>query len=590
MDKERKNALRKEYLAKQKGEDRSNYVNPREAVKKYIGETYGAVVYEALGEGESLAGIIATRNQIFQLKVTGQTYEFGSYGRPVFNLDKTEIIPLSNGNIISSEEKLKRRKKYIEAGKISGPLIQDYSGLLGEWGGNPKPEPTTKQIREIYEICSQSEIPIWFVDTLETSLSWGNRKDGIEPWLRENYTGYLGTPLYKIPSIDFGNVDISDFPLSQRKIIESGAIDNCASLGDQNALLLREACKLFGLDPIIIDQRKLRDAGAYRNGIDAILKDMDMLQKKFGSLFRVECPECSKYIFNVDIQGDVVRGVCDGNVRSLKKDSDDLGGVVDNIVRYPGCGNSLEKNVQYLYTNAIPSKLLTSIYMANSGVGVFFPEREFVSARIGTGIFPEQVKATADVFNSGVPEIMQTAEFTYEGSVENIFKVLDYIPTRDIIDRLKLCYSNVKCVNINKSSIEPALINKLKKLGVPTNPRLIADVVYSLGGNEFDFNRMGWNLNSEEEYAFELLRCLGNVRQNKIVNAKPSQLWYEDYRTFTTETFISDDDVDCLRSCLINPDSPIKEVIETVYLASLVDQGNLINNGSLKKDIEEVKR
>ena len=572
-EKARRKNLRKDYLREvSDNEDRSNYTSPQNGAVEFIGENYGPVSYSRFGEAESLMGVVATRDQVFRLNANGQKYEFGNYGRPVFDISKTGITPLSDGISLSTEEKIERRRKYMEASQIGGPKIDDYSGILGEWGGNPKPEPTSKQIREIYEICSNSDIPIWFVDTLETSLSWGNSSFGISAWLRENYSDYIGVPLYRIPPVDFSKVDLSQFPLSERRIIESGVLQKATNLGEQNSYLLMEVIKLFGLDPIILDQRKLRDSGAYSRGIDSIIADKDNLQSRFGSLFRVECPSCGKYIFNVNVDQDAVKGICDGNVRGLNKGSD----IPETVSRYSGCGKSLEKSIDYLYTNAIPSKLLTSIYMSNSDVGILFPDIEFPSTRVYNGIFLDQVVATGEVFRSGVPNTRSVGGLTYEKRVENIFRVLDFVPPRIIIDRLDLNLNISRDIDLNRSVVEPILIDRLKKIGSPTNSRLIADAIYSLDGMGFDFDKMGWRLKGERDYVFDLLRCLGNLRRNKIVRSKPDLSWSEDYETFMRETYVSDCEITELRVGLVSADSPVRDVIETAYIAGLV-KDRLIN-------------
>jgi len=179
---------------------------PKEKVRQIVSEKYGKITYELLGENESLGGIISTRNSLLRVRSNGQTYEFENYGRPIFNPDKVQIELIAKSRP-TLKEKIKRRKKYVEYAQISGPEIKDYSKTLGEFGGNPKVEPTTKQIRLIYSVCKECDIPIWICDTLEPVLSWGSINKGLTRWLKENYQKYLGLPLYKIPAIDFSKIE-----------------------------------------------------------------------------------------------------------------------------------------------------------------------------------------------------------------------------------------------------------------------------------------------------------------------------------------------------------------------------------------------
>lgn len=538
---------------------------PREGTKQFVKENFGEVTYEELGENESLGGLIATRNQVLTIRALGQTYEFGKYGRPIFNLEKASVSVLSEPKPLPKEEQIKRRKKYIELARIGNGQIRDFSGVLGEWGANPRAEPTTKQIREIFEICKGSDIPIWFSDSLECVLKWGGKNYGIEPWLRENYSQYIGFPLYKIPPVDFNQINLNNFPKAEREIIESGKLNCCQNYAEQMTTLLQEACQTFGLNPVIIDQKKLRDSGAFRKGIDRILANKDKLEKRFGSLFRVECPKCGKYIFNVEIEDGKVFGVCDGKVRSQRGKESDL----EDAVRYEGCGSRLEEEVSYLYTNAVPGKMLTSIYLANSDVGVFFPDREFVSGRIYTGAFSSQVKTAGDTFNSGVPEVIQTGDFSYDENVESIFKLLDYMPAEDIKERLAICPVPERRINVNKRAMEPLLVNKLKSFSPPADPRLIADVLYSLGARKVDMARLGWSLDGTEPYVTELLRCLGNVRENRVLEARPQDNWAENYQEFMNEKFIPEEEIEKLKDYMTDKNSKVRTIMETAYLGSL---------------------
>ena len=538
---------------------------PKEGAKQFVKENFGEVTYEELGENGSLGGLIATRNQVLTIRALGQTYEFGEYGRLIFNPKKASVQILSESKPLPREEQIKRRKEYIELAKIGTRQIKDFSSVLGEWGANPRAEPTTKQIREIFEICKGSDIPIWFSDSLECVLKWGGRNYGIEPWLRENYSQYIGFPLYKVPPIDFKQIDLSSFPKIEREIIESGKLNCCQNYAEQMTTLLQEACQIFGLNPVIIDQEKLRNSGAFRKGIDKILTNKDELEKRFGSLFRVECPKCGKYIFNVQIEDEKVFGVCDGKVRSQRGKESDL----EDAVRYESCGSKLEEEVSYLYTNAVPGKMLTSIYLANSDVGVFFPDKEFVSGRIYTGAFSSQVQTTGDTFNSGVPEVIQTGDFSYDENVENIFRLLDYMPSEDVKERLAICPVPERRINVNKKAMEPLLVNKLKSFNPPADPRLIADVLYSLRAGKMDMVRLGWSLDGTESYVTELLRCLGNVRGNKVLESRPQNNWVENYQEFMNEKFIPEEEIGGLRAYMTDKDSKVRTIMETAYLGSL---------------------
>ncbi len=566
MDKERKKQLKKKFLEVQEAQQtRASYIPPREEAKQFVKENFGEVTYEELGENESLGGLIATKNQVLTIRTLEQTYEFGGYGRPIFNPQKASISVLSESKPLPKDEQIKCRRNYIELAKIGSRQIKDFSGVLGEWGANPRAEPTTKQIREIFEICKYSDIPIWFSDSLECVLKWGVRDYGIEPWLRKNYSKYIGLPLYKIPPIDFSQVDLSNFPKIEKEIIESGKLNCCQNYAGQMTSLLWEACQIFGLNPIIIDQKKLRDSGAFRKGIDKILANKEKLEKRFGSLFRVECPKCGKYIFNVEIKSGKVLGICDGRVRSQRGKKSNL----EDAVRYEGCGSILEEEISYIYTNAVPGKMLTSIYIANSDVGVFFPDKEFVSGRIYTGAFSDQVQTTGDTFNSGIPEIIQIGDFTSDGNVENIFRLLDYMPAKDVKKRLGICPVPERRINVNKKSIEPLLVNKLKSFNPPADPRLIADVLYSLGAERIDMARLGWSLEGAEPYVTELLRCLGNVRENRVLERSPQINWTENYQEFMNDKFISEEEIKRLKENMINKNSKVRTIIETTYLGSL---------------------
>jgi hypothetical protein len=539
---------------------------PKEGVIRLIDRKYGSVTYESLGENESLGGIIATRNSIFSVRNNGQTYDFTKGIRLVFDPEKIKITSLSESQPVTKKEKLNRRKRYIEYAKISGLNIKDYSKRLGEWGDNPRTEPRSRKIREIYVLCNNCEIPIWICDTLEPVLNWGeSEKAGLDNWLRENYQEYLGLPLYKIPPIDFTKIDINKFPKIEKQIIEEGKLGSCKSFAEQNIVLLQEALKLFNLNPILIDQRKLRKIGAFRKGVDAILSNKKKLEKTYGenNLFRVECPKCGKYVYNVEIEGGKVKGICEGKVRRQRTG--------ELIERYKGCKSLLEENLDYLYTNAIPNgKILTSIYMSNSNVGVFFPDFEFVPENMATGELEKIIRTTGESFNSGIPKIVKTGWFTKDRNVENIFEVLDYIPAEEIIKRFRICPTAERRININKESIEPLLVNKLKNFNPPTSPRLIADVLYSLNGKTVDLDKLGWNINNRA-YIIELLRCLGNVRKNKIIKTKPKVNWKENYQKFMDSKYLTEKEISNLRENMKDSKSKVRTIMETAYLATLVN-------------------
>lgn len=547
---------------------------PKKKVKQVISQKYGNITYESLGENESLGGIISTRNIILRIRSNGQTYEFGNYGRPIYDPEKTKIEILNKSKPISEKEKIKQRKRYIEFSKISGPEVKDYSETLGEWGDNPRTEPRTRKIREIYILCKGCKIPIWICDTLEPVLDWGeNKKEGIENWLRNNYQKYLGLPLYKIPPINFKDIDINSFPEIERDIIKQGKLDSCNSFAEQNIVLLQEACKIFSLNPILIDQKKLREVGAYKKGIDIMLEDKEELGDRFGeqNLFRVECPKCGKYIFNIKIEGRKIRGVCNGKVRKQRTKDRTL---VEET-KYEGCGDVLEENLDYLYKNSIPNgKILTSIYMSNSDVGIFFPDFEFVPENVVTGGLERIVLTTGEFFNSGSPTIIKTAWFTKDRNIENIFSILDILPIELILERFEISPS-YRRINIKQTSIEPALLSKLKRFNPPTDTRLIADIMYSLNGKSINLRKLGWNVKDKSEYIIRLLRCLGKVRKNKVILAKPQIEWEEDYKIFMETTYVPDNEIESLRKLMKNPNSPIRTIREIAYLATLTNKTNL---------------
>lgn len=214
--------------------------------------------------------------------------------------------------------------------------------------------------------------------------------------------------------------------------------------------------------------------------------------------------------------------------------------------------------------------MLTSIYMSNSNVGIFFPDFEFAPENVVTGELEKLVRTTGEFFNSGVPKIIKIGWFTKEGNVENIFSVLDFIPAEEIIERFKIALP-YRRIDIKQSSIEPQLINKLKKYNLPTDPKLIADIIYSLNGKSIDFKRLNLNSIGNPNNIFELLRCLGNVRKNKIILSKPRMNWEEDYQTFMGSKYLTEDEINNLREYMKEPNSPVRTIMETAYLANLVN-------------------
>lgn len=538
---------------------------PIDAVKEFVTQKYGPVTYAALGENESLGGLISTRDVLLKARSNGQRYEFGTYGRPVLDSANLSIEILSASSPLPETEKVKRRKTYIESSRISGPKIDDYSLLLGEWGDNPRTELRTRKIREIYVLCNGCQIPLWICDTLEPVLNWGeNSKSGVQQWLNENCDGYLGLPLYKIPPVNFSQFDLSEFPETERALIEAGKLDKCTNLAEQNIVLLQEACEIFGLKPLLIDQRKLRDAGAYVKGTDVILKNLESLSRRFGdqNLFRVECPQCGKYIYDVDVTEGKVRGKCSGQVRSQIEG--------EFRVRYEGCGNDLEENLDYLYQKAMPNgKILTAIYMSNSEVGIFFPDVEFVPENVVAGSLERMILTTGEIFNSGIPTIVQTGWFTKDGNVENIFDVLDSVPAEIILERFMATPSNRR-IDMKACSIESQLLTKLREYALPADPKLIADILFNLRGTSIDMDKLGLSKDIDRDYLLKMLRGLGKVRQNRIITSRPTLSWSEDYTTFMDSIFVSESEVGKLRTIMVDPNAAVRTILETGYLVGLV--------------------
>jgi hypothetical protein len=538
---------------------KKQYLTPEQEAVKLVELNYGKVNYVSPMNGESLGGIFATRNAV--LSVINSAKRYDRFNRPLLD-SEPRIIVLGNSKAISRQEMFKRRRFFIESSQVAGPKITDYSGILGEWGANPKSEPTTKQIRKIFEICKGSDIPIWICDTLEPVLDWKAKPNSVSSWLEQNYSQYLGFPLYKIPPIDYALVDVEQLPELERRIILSGKLDSCQTLAEQNMVLLSEACKFLGLDPVILNQERLRDVGAFKSGIDKILSNKELLEESFGKFFRVECPSCGKYVFNVELKNNKVYGVCDGKKKAKFNE--------EETVQYEGCGKELERGLDYLYEKSYPGKILTSLYMSEGDCGILFPDREFVSARIYSGPFVDQVRTTGELLDSGIPEVIKTGSLTLEGRVMNIFELLDLIPAEQLVETLNAIPSQ-RNAKLNRKELEITLRREINKLNPPTCPNLVADVLNSLGATSINFSKLCWNLNGESLYVLNLLTILGKLRNNSLLESKPSEFWPEKYCDFIDSTFIPEEKVDKLRKYLIDKDAPIKTILETVYLATLMD-------------------
>lgn len=530
---------------------------PREGTIKYVSELYGPVTYEALGEQESLGGLICTRNQIFKVPVIRA--EYSELNKPIFNKNNIKVVCLGKTSPIQKDSKVERRKKYILAAKISGQEISDYSKILGEWGDNPRTELRTRKLREIYELCRGSEIPIWMCDTLEPVINWGESdKSGLTEYLKSR-KDLLGLPLYRIPPIDFKQIDLTCFPETEKKIIESGKLNGCKSFAEQTIKLMQIVLDRFQLTPILIDQYRLREAGAYITGINVILSRLKEFENIFGegNLFRVECKKCGKYIYNTTIDCNRISGVCNGTVKQQRSE--------EYNQKYEGCGSILNEDIDYLYKFAIPNgKIMTAVYMSNSDVGIFFPDKEFVSENIACGELEKIVKAVA-LFESGVPDINKTAWLTLDGKIENMFEVLDNVPKIVLQERMQVSKS-ISRIDIKTNSLEGQIIAKIKKYNLPTDSRILADVIYSLNGQTIDFNKLGISF---DEDLLDCLRCLGKIRKNKIVTSQPSKR-QEDYQKFMKDTYLTEQEISELRKFLTDQNAPVRTIMEVIYLASLI--------------------
>lgn len=539
---------------------------PSEKAKQIIEEKYGSITYNSFSVNESLDGLVATRDLLFKVASKGQKYEFGSYGRPILDESKLVIEQITpNNKPISYNERIARRKKYIQAAQISGPVINDYSLPISEWGDNIRTELRTRKLREIYVLCNTAPIPVWICDTLEPVLNWGECDQlGLQQYLRKYYENYLGLPLYRIPPLNLSAINLSTLPKTERDVILKLMGNNFSSFAQQMTALLAETLRIFNLNPLIIDQNRLREAGAYDSGLTYVLRNKEKFEEIFGkdNLVRVECPKCKKYVFSVTINNCKVTGVCNGCVRSLKDKELER--------KFDGCGHVFEEDLYYLYRNSLLNgKLLTSLYMSNSDLGIFFPDYECMPENIITGEIGKILISSGKLFSSGIPKIVKTARMTLEDKVANVFDLLDALPKDEIVKRMESTPS-FRALDFNRKFITAILLNKLKKYGFPTDPNLIADVIYSLGGCSINFDLLGLS-KIDKEKVFQCLACLGRVRRNRVLIRKPAITYAGGYKEYMFGKRVDDKEIDRLRQFVARKEAVVKEIMDLCYIGSIVN-------------------
>jgi len=157
---------------------------------------------------------------------------------------------------------------------------------------------------------------------------------------------------------------------------------------------------------------------------------------------------------------------------------------------------------------------------------------------------------------------------TLEDKVENTFDLIDMMPALEVLKRMESTPPNRK-LNLNKKLIETVLTDKLRSYKFPIDPRLMADCLYSLEGIGINFDSLDVPISDMEE-ANTYLKCLGNLRKNRVLNQKPDIRFTGKYSDYMFGKRVSDEEIDRLRKSIVKCKAAIKEIMELSFLGSII--------------------